>query len=240
VFSKPIVNLRGMGTGSREIGSVDAYRRHLLPGHFWMELLRGEHVSTDVAVCAGQTVWWRHATGIPRRGGTFDHWVVHAEAMPEIEAACGAWIAAHLPDYTGMLNLETIGRRIIEVHLRFADQWPDLYGTGWVAALIELYAARRWIFADADRRTGYSVVLFGPNGRRYRHPDPALIDELLVRPGISSVQVTFHEDREPRLHAMPPGGFRLAIVNCTDLAAGRAARTMLRAALLQTSGAAIS
>ena len=27
-----------------------------------------------------------------------------------------------------MINLETIGGRIIEVHLRFADQWPDLYG----------------------------------------------------------------------------------------------------------------
>jgi hypothetical protein len=235
VFSKPIVNLRGMGTGSREIESAEAYRRHLSPGHFWMELLRGDHVSTDVAVCAGQTVWWRHATGIPRRGGTFDHWVVHAEAMPAIEATCGAWIAAHLPHYTGMLSLETIGRRIIEVHLRFADQWPDLYGAGWVAALVELYATRRWTFADADRRIGYSVVLFGPNGRRYHHPDTALLDELIVRPGISSIQITFHEDREPRLHAMPPGGFRLAIVNCIDLDAGRAARTMLRTALLQTS-----
>ena len=36
---------------------------------------------------------------------------------------------------------------------------------------------------------------------------------------------------------MPPGGFRLAIVNCIDLDAGRAARTMLRTALLQTSAA---
>jgi hypothetical protein len=240
VFSKPIVNLRGMGTGSREIGSAEAYRRYLSPGHFWMELLRGEHVSTDVAVRSGQTVWWRHATGIPRRGGTFDHWVLHAEAMPALEAACGAWITAHLPRYTGMLNLETIGGRIIEVHLRFADQWPDLYGAGWVAAVVELYAAGRWTFVDAERRTGYSVVLFGPNGRRYRHPDAALVDELVARPGISSVQITFHEDREPRLHAMPPGGFRLAIVNCIDLAAGRAARAMLRAALLQTSGAAAS
>jgi hypothetical protein len=30
-----------------------------------------------------------------------------------------------------MVNLETIGGRIIEVHLRFADQWPDLYGARW-------------------------------------------------------------------------------------------------------------
>jgi len=47
-------------------------------------------------------------------------------------------------------------------------------------------------------------------------------------PGVSSVQVTFHEDKEPERHAMPPGGFRLAIVNAFDLDAGRAAREMLR------------
>jgi len=37
------------------------------------------------------------------------------------------------------------------------------------------------------------------------------------------VQITFHADRPPATHPMPPGGFRLAVVNCLDLAAGRAA-----------------
>jgi hypothetical protein len=198
-----------------------------------MELLRGDHVSTDVAVEAGRAVWWRHATGIPRKGGTFDRWTVHAEAMPALEAACGNWISTNLGDYTGMLNLETIGGRIIEVHLRFADQWPDLYGPGWVEALIRLYADRRWTFVDNLRRTGYSVVLFGPTGRRYRHPDPALVAELTMLPGVSSIQITFHEDKEPDLHAMPPGGFRVAIVNCHDLDAGIAARRRLSTAILR-------
>jgi hypothetical protein len=132
-----------------------------------------------------------------------------------------------------MLNLETIGGRIIEVHLRFADQWPDLYGEGWVDALIRLYSERRWSFADDNRKTGYSVVLFGPNGRRYRHPDPAMVAELTMLPGVSSIQITFHEDKHPDLHAMPPGGFRLAIVNCTDLAAGMAARRRLSTAIVR-------
>ncbi len=233
VFSKPIVNLRGMGTGSRIIASAAEYPAAVTPGHFWMELLRGEHVSTDVAVENGRSVWWRHVTGIPRKGGTFDHWIVHAEARPALEEACGGWIAANLADYTGMLNLETIGGRIIEVHLRFADQWPDLYGDGWVEALIRLYGERRWTFADAGRRTGYSVVLFAPNGRRYRHPDPALVAELTMRPGVSSIQITFHEDKAPDLHAMPPGGFRVAIVNCHELEAGLAARRRLSAAIVR-------
>jgi hypothetical protein len=233
VFSKPITNLRGMGTGSRVIRSAEAYRAALTPGHFWMALLSGAHVSTDVAVLRGRAVWWRHATGVPRAGGTFDRWIVHAEARPELEAYCAAWIAANMRGYSGMMNFETIGGRIIEAHLRFADQWPDLYGAGWVEALIGLYAGKGWRFADADRRTGYSVVLFGPNGRRYRHPPAAVQAAARAVPGVSSVQITFHADKAPRLHAMPPGGFRLAIVNCTSLAAGRRVRRMLAEAIIR-------
>ena len=47
-----------------------------------------------------------------------------------------------------MANFETIGGRIIEVHLRFADQWPDLYGTGWVDALIAPLCDGAWRFDD--------------------------------------------------------------------------------------------
>ena len=81
-----------------------------------------------------------------------------------------------------MLNLETIGGRIIEAHLRFADQWPDLYGKGWVEALVRLYQHERWDYPDTDRRDGYSVVLFGPHGPRYRHPPQALVDEVRAMP----------------------------------------------------------
>jgi hypothetical protein len=127
-----------------------------------------------------------------------------------------------------MLNLETIGGAIIETHLRFADQWPDLYGPGWVDALVGLYENHDWDFYDDDRNEGYSVVLFGPNGRRYRHPPQAFADEIRRTPGVTSVQISFHENWEPERHAMPPGGFRLAIVNGFDLGQALAARERLR------------
>jgi hypothetical protein len=79
-------------------------------------------VSSDLAVVNGEPVWWRHVSGKPAGGGTFDYWTVHAEPAPEIEARCGVWVSKHLAGYTGMLNLKTIGGTIIEVHLRFADQ----------------------------------------------------------------------------------------------------------------------
>jgi hypothetical protein len=233
VFSKPIVNLKGMGVGSRVLHSAAEYEAHYAPGHFWMTLLDGRHVSSDIAVVDGEPRWWRHVTGKPAGEGTFDYWIVHAEPDADIEARCGAWIADRFAGYTGMLNLETIGGTIIEAHLRFSDQWPDLYGPGWVDAVVGLYERHEWDFPfDDDRSEGYSVVLFGPTGRHYRHPPTAFVEDIRRMGGVTSVQITFHEDRDPDRHAMPPGGFRLAIVNGFDLPAALAARERLKAYFL--------
>jgi hypothetical protein len=227
VFSKPVYNMRGMGAESRIFKTRRDYQLAQRPGHMWMTLLEGEHVSTDVAVESGEPRWWRHVIGKAIGDGMFDYWIVLAEGRPAIEAHCGAWLRANLRGYTGMVNFETIGAKIIEAHLRFSDQWPDLYGAGWLDALVRLYAQGRWEYADDDRRTGYSVVLFGPHGQQYWHPEPELIEELLKHPAITSIQITFHEDKPPKAHSMPPGGFRLAIVNCWDLAAGMEVRERL-------------
>ena len=110
-----------------------------------------------------------------------------------------------------MLNLETIGATIIEVHLRFADQWPDLYGAGWVEAVARLYETGRGISPMPIGATATAWSCSARTDVRYRHPPAALIDEIRRIPGISSVQITFHEDLPPERHAMPPGGFRLAV-----------------------------
>ena len=227
VFSKPIYNMRGMGAGSRPLRSLKEYMHLQRPGHMWMPLFEGEHISSDVAVVNGEPNWWRHTKGRPLEGGMFDYWTVLAESKAEVEAYAGEWIRRHFGGYTGMINLETIGAKIIEAHLRFADQWPDLYGAGWVDALVRLYAAGNWDFDDSNRRTGYSVVLFGGHGIQYRHPPKDLVEDLRTTPEISSIQITFHEDRPPAAHSMPPGGFRLAIVNCWDLEVGMSVREKL-------------
>ena len=220
VFSKPIFNLKGMGSGTNVLASLEEYEREQRPGHFWMPLLTGEHVSTDVAVLSGEPVWWRHTIGKPLHAGMFDYWTVLAESRPEIESFVGSWMRKNLAGYTGIANFETIGGTIIECHLRMADQWVDLYGEGWVGSVVELYRDKRWTFTDRDRRTGYSVVLFGGHGPRYTHVDPTIVDGLRKIPGVSSIQITFHADKPPEQHAMPPGGFRLAIVNAWDLEVG--------------------
>jgi hypothetical protein len=232
VFSKPITNLRGMGVASRVLHSARDYAESLTPGHMWMTRLTGRHVSSDAAVVSGEPRWWRHVTGAPGVDGTFDYWTVHAAPDPALEEHCGKWIRTQLKGYTGILNVETIGGQMIEAHLRMSDQWPDLYGAGWVEAVVRLYHEHIWNFADRDRRDGYSVVLFGPHGASYRHPPAEAVRQAREMPGVSSVQITFHENKSPARHAMPPGGFRLAIVNAWSLDAGLAARDLLGAHLL--------
>ena len=227
VFSKPIVNLRGMGIGSRVIMSAAEMEHHYQPGHMWMPLLEGDHVSTDCAVRDGRMVWCRQATGVASDRGTFRHWTIHARGSGALAAALENWIARHMQGYSGMMNFETIGGTIIEAHLRFADQWCDLYGAGWVEALVRLYAEIRWDFADEDRRDGFSVPLFARHGHGYTHPPAALQAEVRAMPQVKSLQITFHEDKPSEDHAMPPGGFRLAVINATDLRAAMAARRRL-------------
>lgn len=234
VFSKPIYNMHGMGVGGRVIASEAELAVNIHAGHMWMHLAEGEHVSSDVVVIGGEPQWWRHCIGHALGQGVFDYWTMLAEERPVIEDYAGNWLRRNLKGYSGAVNIETIGGVIIEVHLRFADQWPDLYGANWLDAVVELYTRKRWRYADADRRDGYSVVLFGAHGVPYRHPPPALVDEIHARDGVSSVQITFHEDLPPEQHAMPPGGFRLAIINCWQLDSGLQARKDLALAFWST------
>ncbi len=227
VFSKPIYNMRGMGCGGKIIESAEQFQAAIQPGHMWMSLLNGEHVSSDAAVIDGEPVWWRHTIGKTLEQGMFDHWVILEESRPKIEGYCGDWLRRHLKGYTGCVNFETIGAKIIEAHLRFADQWPDLYGPGWIDAVVDLYASGRWSYHDNDRRTGYSVVLFGAHGPRYKKPDHDAVQKFLSCRGVCSIQMTFHEDQAPELHSMPPGGFRLAIINCWNPESGFKIREQL-------------
>jgi hypothetical protein len=227
VFSKPIYNMRGMGTGSRVIASAEEYEASLQPGHMWMPLFAGAHVSTDIALLDGTVVWCRHSTGVTGAQGMFDYWTVHAKPKPALEAYLAEWLRRNLRGFTGVANFETIGGRIIECHLRMSEQWLDLNGAGWLTAVVGLYTSGVWRFSE-ERRRGYSVALFGAHGIEWQI-DRSAVRKLLQIPGVSSIQITFDDAIPREAHAMPPGGFRLAIVNCWDLPAGKRVRNRLNA-----------
>lgn len=221
VFSKPIYKLTDATGGARRLRSPADYAARQTDGHMWMTLLRGARVSSDAALVEGRAHWWRHATAVPGTAGGVDHWRIQAAPLPGVEQHLAAWAARHLAGYTGMANFETMGNAITSVHLRFVDQWPDLYGEGWVEALIGLYHRGRWAFDDAGRRDGHSVELVVPAGTLWSPAPPAAVQTALEIPGIASVQM-----------AVPPedavGAMCLAVINCWDLAAGLAARERLQ------------
>jgi len=226
VFSKPAMNLHGMGIGGRVIRSAAECEASFTPGHMWMQLLRGRHISTDVALASGVPRWWRHTVGKALPRGMFDYWTLLARPLPRLERYLRAWIRRNLRGFTGVVNFETIGGTIIECHLRLSEQWVDLNGPGWLDSVVALYVHGTWRLA-ARPRTGYSIVLFGSHGTEYAIA-PGAVNELRRRPGLSSIQITYRTDKPREQHAMPPGGFRLAIVNAWSLAAGLAARRDLK------------
>lgn len=226
VFAKPRVNLKGMGLGSLVIPDIESFRKHMTPSMMWVELFVGPHVSTDCAVVKGQVQWMRHAEGFPLSEGTFSHWVIRAEDEDSLGRNLAAWIARELPHYTGLINIETIGGRIIEAQIRFADQWCDLYGADWFQSAVALYGEGRWPSVPHTPE-GYSVPLFARHGNVPPHPSGEAQARIRAMPTVSSLQITYHETKEGPAHPMPPGGFRLGIVNGWNLAACFAAREEL-------------
>jgi hypothetical protein len=230
VFSKPIYNLNTMGADSRILQNSAEYHEHRKAGHMWSELLVGEHISTDVLVLDGSVVWHSHTRGHPLEEGTFDRWDVNVECSEKLLLYLKGFIGQNFRNYSGSMNLETIGGKIIEMHLRFADQWPDLYPADFMHAVVKLSSGAFSLQNQAlkPQPTGYSVVLFGRRGKSYwKKPSEHEIQSLLRRYHVSSIQLPFHEGQAAEQHSMPPGGFRLAAINGFNLEQCLAAREHL-------------
>jgi len=228
VSSQPIYDLRGLGAGRRTLHTVAEYRRYCSAGYFWRRCLSGEQLRTDLAVTQGSVRWSRHAVASTSGEGSYDHWVLEVRARDELSSRQADWVGRHLPDYTGMLNLDSIDGIIVAAGLRFTADWSALHPSGWLEAVAGLYGSGRWHYAETDRHVGYSFGLVGPQNRSYRYPPAVLLHRLRQSAQIASVQITFDADRALGAQASPQGDVRLAIVNSRELGAGLRAREELR------------
>jgi hypothetical protein len=232
VFSKPIYNMRGMGIGSRVLRTAEGIQQHQRPGHMWMPLLEGEHVSTDAAVVErrGALVAPRHRQ--PLGGGMFDYWTIHAERAAGDRGATAA-LARPPP-------------RRLHRHGQLRDhRWPHHRGAPALRRPVARPLRRPAGCAPSSALLGRTLVTSttataatatasccsAATGLSTATRRPTWCGSARALPEVTSVQITFHEDRRRR-HAMPPGGFRLAIVNCWDLDVGRRARETPGAQLL--------
>jgi hypothetical protein len=115
---RPITNIRMMGRGA-SIQWMQAGDDEAVPnGHFWSEVLTGPHLSVDYH-------WGEQALTVqghradPRRLDRFSRWARVDQNVPLPEILHG------LEDHAEWINVEYIGDRIIEVHLRFNDDFAN-------------------------------------------------------------------------------------------------------------------
>lgn len=225
VFVKPITNLFGMGIHSRKIDNEEEYLKSYHGGELWMPVFNGEHVSTDVAVINGSVNWVVHSKGYKNEKNheEWDYWEILDYEILQVSSVITDWIAEHLKSYSGMLNFETIGENIIEVHLRFSSQFIDLYPRDFLDNVVSLYHKKPIWKCSNPTEKGYSVPIFYHNQITDFHLPSK-------RDSITSIQNTSSDEGN-----VPQKKKRLAIINCKNLQDGISYRNEVLSNLNYTS-----
>lgn len=150
VVYRPIVNLDGMATATWLAPVGHASRTRSFPGFFWSVLYTGPQFSIDFAINDGRIVWWSVTRASASHThifgpGVFDCWLIGDEGSGAIEALAAArkavedLLTSRSGAYHGMANVEIIGDKVIEVHLRFSTQFASIYGPSVLEKIAQLY-----------------------------------------------------------------------------------------------------
>lgn len=110
---KPITNIQGMGLGSYYKTFTTTKTDCLQPGTFWMEIFQGQHLSVDVVDGKTDVIY----EGIRNGPTRFSRW-----SKLEFDITHPDFIIDMSHKY-GVVNYESIGGKIIEVHLRPNPDW---------------------------------------------------------------------------------------------------------------------
>lgn len=131
-IEKPIWNPYGLGIDAKRFETV----LPITPGEGMMvqPFYHGDHVSTDVVIRDGVAEWGVDAyAGRTDRLGVFKRWTVAGFCQPRV--------SIHVPNdmryFTGCINVERIGGRVIEVHFRPTLELFPIYGDEVIDALID-------------------------------------------------------------------------------------------------------
>ena len=217
VFMKPIINLHGAGVGARVLASQEEYEQHKhLSGYFWMEHLEGEHLSHDLVLKEGKVVFTLTFKGHSLGKGMFDCWET-IEGGSSIECA-KEWVKHHLENYTGCVNLEMLGYRIIECHLRMGDV-DGLGDFALMQNIMDVYAGKEWRYSGTVKKF-YEHALWGEWGVKYA------IDEEKAKDICRNLTFCQIDDSE-LYYQNPIGGVRVAIIGGYDFEECVKARQLL-------------
>lgn len=203
VFSKPIYSLYGLGKGTKILDKWDESKYS--GGNMLMPILTGEQTSTDFILIDGKIVWSYtmlptfNVNNLPILWSTGGIWKKDVSHITD-------WIYKNMKGYTGIVNLETIGKYIIDFHLRMSTQFVILYGEKWLDNVIKLYDKKTWNYDYFAK--GHSLVIWTDNPN-----EPQLVK---LNSGKFHVQYTLEKGKKlSEIHNIGKW-YRLAIINWID------------------------
>lgn len=155
-FSKPIYSLYGLGKHAETMTEWDESK--YMGGNILMPILKGKQQSTDMIIKNGEILWSYTMTP------TFIEKLPVTWSTDEFiyRGTVSEWVLKNLHEFTGVINLETIGNSIIDFHLRMSPQFVTFYGDGWLDSVISLYEKDVWDFNGAVKK-GVSHVIWSDN-----------------------------------------------------------------------------
>lgn len=205
VFSKPIINLYGKNRGAHKIFGWDDIE--YLPGHFWMPVLTGVHLSSDMVIVDGVCQWIYTMQAFEDDCGNISRYECSNDDFMECVDKMKLWALKNLKGYTGVVNVESMGGKIIDCHLRMTPRFVDLYGKDWLKSVVVLYDKGSWHY-DQGRALGVSYTLRALKPGKCHIEDVETLEDLKEKAG--SIQMIFKENTDIEK------GDRLAIVNGHD------------------------
>jgi hypothetical protein len=151
---RPITNLRMMGRGAKKM-FIHRGDDHMVPdGYFWSEVLEGRHISVDFH-------WGQQHLAVegfrnnPDRLDRFSRWIKVSDRYDFPAMLQG------LETLTPWVNVEYIGDKIIEVHLRYNDDFAnhnsDEIIPVWRGESVHQPQGWSWYASAAGERLGFWI-----------------------------------------------------------------------------------
>jgi hypothetical protein len=122
VWVKPVINVQGLGIGSKKIES--RHMMHYEPGMMWMPFYEGEHMSYDIKWEASEPMQVYAAKGL--NGPYFTEWQVD-RIEPDYKLQSIVYKLAAIGEMPTHFNIETIGGNLIECHPRWGGVMSTYY-----------------------------------------------------------------------------------------------------------------
>jgi len=197
VMVKPRINLEGMSKDAYVAQSIEdiGSRRGMIAQHF----LTGDHLTTDFVIRDGQVIDSFTFLAHSENGSFFLFEAVDTQ-QPQVINFLNS-----LELRTGVVNVETIGGEILEIHLRPSVQFYDICG-GLIERLPKLIKGGLWTSTTFEET--YSLV--------YRTGEDKILTKVpivLENPAIRSIQLTWKEGLPLSAVTQDTHSFRFMVIN---------------------------